>query len=137
MDRRTVRAAARWGRLGVLQWLLVEGYDIWNEDICWSAAQGGHLHVLKWAREHGCPWGIDLCAEAADNGHLDVLEWARAHGCPWDGETRRYAQSYSQMNQGAPELLAWVISHECPVEITRIERKEDDYSVLIRPGHRD
>ena len=60
---------------------------IWDEDICWSAAQGGHLDVLNWAREHGCPWGMDLCAEAADHGHFHVLKWAREMGCPWDGET--------------------------------------------------
>ena len=113
MDRRTFRSAARNGRLGVLKWLLEEGCLIWGEDICWSAAQGGHLDVLNWAREHGCPWGMDLCAEAADHGHLHVLKWAREMGCPWDGETRKYAQLYAEMNEGGQEMLEWVIANSC------------------------
>jgi len=46
--------------------------------------EGGHLEVLKWARENGCPWDEDTCAGAAEGGHLEVLKWARENGCPWD-----------------------------------------------------
>ena len=28
-----------------------------DETTCISAAANGHLDVLKWARENGCPWG--------------------------------------------------------------------------------
>jgi hypothetical protein len=40
------------------------------------AAQGGHLDVLKWLVEHGCPlpfWNVRYFATKF--GHLDVLEW--------------------------------------------------------------
>ena len=62
---------------------------------CEYAAWGGHLEVLKWAREHGCPWDEEECGAAAagghqammrrsfwtgqrpaaDGGHLQVLKW--------------------------------------------------------------
>jgi hypothetical protein len=40
--------------------------------------------VLQWARAHGCPWRAKhICAWAAEGGHLAVLRWAREHGgCP-------------------------------------------------------
>ena len=37
-----------------------------------SAAAGGHLAVLQWAREHGCPWGAGTCEQAAGGGHMAV-----------------------------------------------------------------
>jgi len=30
-----------------------------------SAAAGGHLDMLRWAREHGCPWNKWQCTEAS------------------------------------------------------------------------
>jgi len=71
---------------------------------CGGAAAGGHLDVLQWARQNGCPWCedldiwntadldvIDCCARAAAGGHLAVLQWAREHGCPWSAATRDLA----------------------------------------------
>ena len=49
---------------------------------CSWAAEGGHLEVLQWAREHDCPWSESTCICAAEEGHLEVLRWAREHGCP-------------------------------------------------------
>ena len=31
-----------------------------------NAARGGHLEVLKWARENGCDWNISTCSYAAE-----------------------------------------------------------------------
>ena len=60
----------------------------WDERTCASAASGGHLEVLKWAREHDCPWHVNIfiCTLAAAGGHFEVLDWARAHGCPYEEE---------------------------------------------------
>ena len=33
----------------------------WDECTCAYAAEGGHLEVLKWARENGCPWDEYTC----------------------------------------------------------------------------
>ena len=45
-----------------------------------SASAVGHLEVLKWAVEHGCPWNVNQCIQAADaNGHVHVAQWMEAH----------------------------------------------------------
>ena len=36
--------------------------------------------MLKWLRANGCPWDETTCALAAGGGHLDVLRWARENG---------------------------------------------------------
>ena len=37
------------------------------------AAAGGHLEVLQWAREHGCPWNAAMRDPAATHGCSDNL----------------------------------------------------------------
>ena len=72
-----------------------------------DAASGGHLEVLRWAREHHCPWNSETCLFAATFGHLEVLQWAREHHCPWDWETcAAHADNL--------EVLRWAIEHGCP-----------------------
>ena len=47
-------------------------WDAWAS--CAFTAQGGHLAVLLWAREHGFAWDMTTCAEAARRGgHLELL----------------------------------------------------------------
>eukprot|EP00605_Chrysophyceae_sp_TOSAG23-4_P002083 GSChrysophyteH1.ASY1.ANO1.2304.1 assembled CDS len=59
-----------------------------DEDTCHAAAEGGHLHVLQWARSQDppCPWSENTCKNAAQGGHLHVLQWARSQDppCPMD-----------------------------------------------------
>ena len=71
------------GHLEVLQWARQNGCP-WDELTCAYAAAGGHLEVLQWARQNGCPWDQSTCVWAASGGHLEVLQWARQNGCPWD-----------------------------------------------------
>ena len=72
---------------------------------CMNAALGGHLEVLKWARQNGCPWNEETCWEAAGQGHLEMLQWARANGCPWDVNTWATA---------AAKCRPYLIEHGCP-----------------------
>lgn len=51
-------------------------------DICDSVAEGGHLHVLKWARENGCCWDENTYSSALLAGHEEVLKWALDNGAP-------------------------------------------------------
>ena len=37
---------------------------------CSAAARGGHLEILKWIRENGCPW-MDLHAVML---HMEVIQ---------------------------------------------------------------
>ena len=46
------------------------------------AGARGHLDVLKWLRERGCPWDEETCYEANMRGHFDVYDWALENGCP-------------------------------------------------------
>jgi hypothetical protein len=46
------------------------------------AAQGGHLEVLNWAREHHCPWDAGTRQIAEASRHLELLQWAVEHGAP-------------------------------------------------------
>ena len=101
-------SAAEGGHLEVLQWARAKGYP-WDERTCMLAAKNGHLEVLKWARAHGCPWDEWTCACAAENGHLEVLQWARAHGCPWDEQTCKLAAE-----KGHRKVLKWARADGCP-----------------------
>ena len=94
----------------------------WGASVCASAAVGGHLEVLIWARDQGCLWeedieekqGLDCCCLAAGNGHLEVLQWLRApggvaeHGCPWDSRTCEAAAC-----DGHLEALMWARENGC------------------------
>jgi len=42
-------------------------------DVRWPAVESGHLDVLKWAREHGCPWTAATRDAAAIRGYSDDL----------------------------------------------------------------
>ena len=47
-------------------------------DVFVWAAEGGHLEVVRWAREHDCPWDARNGVFAAMGGHLEVLRGAGA-----------------------------------------------------------
>ena len=79
--------AANLGYLSLLKDRHTRGVLKSKRYLCEAAAKGGHLEVLKWARENGCPWDENTCAYAALGGHLEVMKWARENGCPWDEET--------------------------------------------------
>ncbi|CAB9520593.1 ankyrin repeat protein [Seminavis robusta] len=106
----------------------------WNEETCSSAAYGGHLELLKWAREmvpwmkthawellkwsfgtfemaheNGCPWDDYTCRGAARGGHLELLKWAHENGCPWHESAGRIAAEGGHL-----ELLKWAHENGCP-----------------------
>eukprot|EP00611_Tribonema_gayanum_P006519 TRINITY_DN1578_c2_g1_i4.p1 TRINITY_DN1578_c2_g1~~TRINITY_DN1578_c2_g1_i4.p1 ORF type:complete len:319 (-),score=42.39 TRINITY_DN1578_c2_g1_i4:14-889(-) len=99
--------AARRGHLRLLQWLRQKGCP-WGDDTCSSAAEGGHLELLQWTRANGCPWTAWTCAAAASGGHLGVLQWARANGCPWDSDTCSLAAA-----KGHLHVLQWARGQGC------------------------
>eukprot|EP00873_Tetraselmis_striata_P012884 jgi/Tetstr1/433148/TSEL_022480.t1 len=50
----------------------------------WAAERGRALVDVD-ARRQGCPWADEvICFQAAGGGHLAILRSARAHGCPQD-----------------------------------------------------
>ncbi len=66
---------------------------------CSSAAESGHLNVVKWARTNGCVLGFQTCSRASKSGHLDVLKWARANGCNWNSLTCSDAAQSGHLDQ--------------------------------------
>jgi hypothetical protein len=80
----TCDAAAGGGHLEVLRWAREHGAT-WHEETCIAAARGGHLAVLQWLREHDCPWNSNVSYDAALGGHLEVLQWMREN----DADERR------------------------------------------------
>nr|UDO47193.1 ankyrin repeat [Pandoravirus massiliensis] len=59
----------------------------WYDGACLvPAAVHGHLDVIKYASENGCPWHYGVCAAAEAYGHVDCLRYAYEAGCHWRGE---------------------------------------------------
>lgn len=55
--------------MGQRQWLFV-GYT----DLFKYAAFNGHLEILQWLHDNGCPWNVNTCAYAALSGRLELLQ---------------------------------------------------------------
>jgi len=63
------RDRARWPSLRNLVHDFVWSSSSW----CWSAAEGGCLEALQWARENGCEWDWRTIFQAAENQHDDIF----------------------------------------------------------------
>jgi hypothetical protein len=110
VDRSCAHLAASGGHVPVLEWM---HWVLWLAGTCTSAAVGGQLETLKWARANYCPWDEETCAAAARHGHLDVLRWVRKQGCPWDATTTAAAPSGGHLR-----VLKWARAHNCPCDAT-------------------
>ena len=116
-----------------------------------EAARGGHLEVMKWMVENGCPIGMRAFNEAAGFGDVKILEWLRDKGCQWENRTMVYASSNSNLDaikwlhsNGCPwdnravfsaayknnkEILGWLIDNGCPSEF---HPNSSEYSLLSK-----
>ena len=87
----------------------------WNCGAVAAAAEGGHVEVLQWLRQNGCPWGNSAsdstCYHAAWGGHLDVLKWARSQDppCPWNMTVCSVAAQGGHL-----DILKWARSQDPP-----------------------
>jgi len=124
-DESTCSAAAKGGRLPLLQWLRRRGCP-WDEKTCSSAAQHGHLELLQWARGEGCPWNSKTCFLAARHGHFELLQWARGKGCEWESEHNE-SMCVEAASGGYLEMLQWVRREGC-------EWDEDTFMWAARGG---
>ena len=87
-----------------------EEYDIHSRlSVVEKAVDGGHLPLLKWARDHGCSFDADTCSYAAWRGHLHILQWLRGLDCPWDADTVSQAR-----REGHEEVARWALDNGCP-----------------------
>ena len=80
-----------------------------DASICTAAARGGHLEVLKWARQELIPWGEDTFDEAVKNGHFELLRWAHGEGCKWSVNSIELACVYKHL-----DIATWLHGQHCP-----------------------
>ena len=83
----TIMYAAQNNRRDVLEWLLAEigrPYELCDERAAWAAARGGHVELLKWLRERGCPWDYTVAyagvQRAITDNNIGMLRWMAANG---------------------------------------------------------
>ncbi len=102
----------------MLKFLREQGCE-WDIDNYASAAENGHLHVMKWLLGNGCPWQLkeDTCAIAANNNHIEILKWAKQNGCPWDSTTCSEAAGANHF-----AVLKWAWENGCPLDSQQTRR---------------
>ena len=82
----------------------------WSEDAVEKAAEGGHLEVVQWLRQNGCPWNSMTSFRAAEGGHLEILKWVRSQDppCPWSrSECRGRASRFRHQH-----IVQWIDQQE-------------------------
>lgn len=120
--------AARNGHVHVLDWLFRRGRLAREGELCYAAAEGGQLDVLRWLRARGFPWDKTTYKAAlpyycyysvvvAETGNLDVLRFLHASGCPWDasicGDGHDAGMAAAQ--QGQVDMLEWLHARGVPL----------------------
>ena len=88
-DIETFNYACETGNLECVKYLYSQAFNDlskpwWNTATTAIAAKNGHLHILKFLRENGCPWNSDTTYNAFKNNHIEVLNWAIENKCPID-----------------------------------------------------
>jgi hypothetical protein len=53
-----------------------------TSDLPTIAADKGYFKMLQKLRELNCPWNWDVLTYALRKGHLEILKWAIQEGCP-------------------------------------------------------
>ena len=81
-------AAAQYGHLVLVRWLIREQGFAMTRTVMASAAWSGNLELVRRLRGEGCEWDIYTCHWAVNKGHVEVLRWVRENGCPWTAATR-------------------------------------------------
>jgi hypothetical protein len=84
LDDTVAEAAARSGRLDVLQHLLVEQQCPRSRLLSYHAARSGNISMLQWLRaERLCSFDNHTCEGAVIGGHLAALQHLRNEGFSW------------------------------------------------------
>jgi hypothetical protein len=89
-----------------------------------SAAEGGHLDVLKYLKSIDSRWDERTCRVAAKERHFDVLVYAINEGCPCDSSVIIWAVYHGDL-----KMLQWAINKGCIYDQTDIT------NIATRRGH--
>lgn len=71
------------GHLAILKWYATETHCAPSAEAVVRAAASGHLHIIEYLRQAGCPWDDNTVSAAAAGGHLDVFAYAVENGCDY------------------------------------------------------
>ncbi|KAG5176161.1 hypothetical protein JKP88DRAFT_171594 [Tribonema minus] len=123
-------AAARGGRVHVLQWLheLMPFSTQTTHSLLESAASSGQIDALNWVIA-GHDWrggGAPACAAAAAAGRLAALVHLRRHGCAWDHDAFEVAAAH-----GRTDVMDVLVSEDPPLSV------DDAYRRAARCGQRE
>jgi hypothetical protein len=80
--------AASTGNVEVMSFLYEHGGEL-NALIMATAAERGFLELCQFLRSvlpTPCPWDERAVMRAAEGGHLELLRWLMENGCPWNPE---------------------------------------------------
>lgn len=83
--------AAESGHIGCIAHL--DAYPWYNGACLVPAAARGHLDILWYAHENGCPWHWAVCAAAEEYGRVECLRYAHGTGCHWSGRCDKAASN--------------------------------------------
>ena len=95
IDEYACASAAENGHLEVLKYLREEVKAPWDWRTAAWAAESGHLHILEYLVERKYDqYRRSACANAAENGHLDCLKYLHETAkAPWDSAAVREART--------------------------------------------
>jgi hypothetical protein len=102
-------SAVRGGSTEMLAWLLQRGCTLLTTALTEVAVSAGHLHVLRYLREHGCEWQHGCCKAAAKRGDVAMLRYLCDEGCPMDERACEAAVAARK-----PEALRLLRERGCP-----------------------
>ncbi|KAG5187394.1 hypothetical protein JKP88DRAFT_161769, partial [Tribonema minus] len=73
-----------------VQWMKGAGIPVTSK-VCVTAARDGNLSVLAALRSMNVTWDEQVCTSAAEHAHLHVLKWAIKNGCPYSAPDLTFA----------------------------------------------
>lgn len=109
MTTRVASGAAYSGNVEILQFLRSGAHPCpWDATTTFIAAKFGHLRVLAWAMDNGCPVNHFAWAAAATFGHVPVARYLHAVGFPLSCPSREDIRNNNSAGRdGLHRFLAW------------------------------
>jgi hypothetical protein len=75
--------AAQGGNIELMAWVLQQSGTQLDADVMMAAASKGRLLMCQYLHTRQCPWDTRSAEDAAHGGHVDLLTWLVDNGCPW------------------------------------------------------
>jgi hypothetical protein len=75
--------AAESGNVELMSWVLQQSGTKLDEDVMSAAASEGHTAMCQYLHAQQCPWDTCSVGNAAFHGHIDLLRWLVDNGCPF------------------------------------------------------